>query len=149
MFFGSPGMTEVKFYFNVDNKLDYACKLAKKAFDGGLKLVIYTPDAAVANTFDRQLWSFSPLSFVPHVRATHALAGETPIIIATDDSALPHHEALLNLGDEPPPFFSRFEHLREIVSMDDDDRSRARERLKFYKSRGFSIQNHDMKVAHG
>ncbi len=142
-------MTEVKFYFNVDNKLDYACKLAKKAFDGGLKLVIYTPDAAVANTFDRQLWSFSPLSFVPHVRATHALAGETPIIIATDDSALPHHEALLNLGDEPPPFFSRFEHLREIVSMDDDDRSRARERLKFYKSRGFSIQNHDMKVAHG
>ncbi len=142
-------MTEVKFYFNVDNKLDYACKLAKKAFDGGLKLVIYTPDAAIANTFDRQLWSFSPLSFVPHVRATHALAGETPIIIATDDSALPHHEALLNLGDEPPPFFSRFEHLREIVSMDDDDRSRARERLKFYKSRGFSIQNHDMKVAHG
>ena len=142
-------MTEVKFYFNVDNKLDYACKLAKKAFDGGLKLVIYTPDAAVANAFDRHLWSFAQLSFVPHVRATHALAGETPIIIATDDSALPHHEALLNLGDEPPPFFSRFEHLREIVSMDDDDRSRARERSKFYKSRGFEVLNQDMKVAHG
>ena len=142
-------MTEVKFYFNVDNKLDYACKLAKKAFDGGLKLVIYTPDAAVANAFDRHLWGFSQLSFVPHVHATHALAGETPIIIATDDSALPHHEALLNLGDEPPPFFSRFEHLREIVSMDDDDRGRARERLKFYKSRGFNIQNHDMKVTQG
>ena len=140
-------MTEVKFYFNVDNKLDYACKLAKKAFDAGLKLVIYTPNAGLAEAFDRQLWTFSQLSFVPHVRATHALAGETPIIIATDDSALPHHEALLNLGDEPPPFFSRFEHLREIVSMEEDDRGRARERLKFYKSRGFDIQNHDMKVA--
>ena len=142
-------MTEVKFYFNVDSKFDYACKLAKKAFDGGLKLVIYTPDVGVADAFDRHLWSFTQLSFVPHVRSTHALAGETPIIIATDDVGLPHHEALLNLGDEPPPFFSRFEHLREIVSMDEDDRLKARERLKFYKTRGFDVQNHDMKVAHG
>ena len=139
-------MTEVKFFFNVDSKLNFACKLAKKAFDEGRKLIVFAPSPAQAEEFDRLLWSFSPLSFVPHVRATHALAGETPIIIATDDSALPHHQALLNLGDEPPPFFSRFEHLREIVSMDDDDRLKARDRLKFYKSRGFDIQNHDMKT---
>lgn len=141
-------MTEVKFFFNVDSKLGFACKLAKKAFDEGRKLIVYAPSEPIAAEFDRLLWTFSQLSFVPHVRATHALAGETPIIIATDDVALPHHEALLNLGDEPPPFFSRFEYLREIVSMDDDDRLKARDRLKFYKSRGFDIQNHDMKTAH-
>ncbi len=139
-------MTEVKFFFNVDNKLDFACRLAKKAFEEGRKLIVFAPSPARAEEFDRLLWSFSQLSFVPHVRATHVLAGETPIIIATDDTALPHHEALLNLGDEPPPFFSRFEHLREIVSMDDDDRLKARDRLKFYKSRGFDIQNHDTKT---
>ncbi len=142
-------MTEVKFFFNVDHKLNFACKLAKKAFEDGRKLVVYAPDAALAEEFDRHLWTFAQLSFVPHVRATHALAAETPIIIASDEAELPHHEALLNLGKEPPPFFSRFEHLREIVSMDDEDRGHARERLKFYKSRGFDIQNHDMKAAHG
>ena len=140
-------MTEVKFFFNVDHKLNFACKLAKKAFEDGRKLVVYAPDADRAREFDRLLWTFSQLSFVPHVRAEHVLASETPIIIATDDQALPHHDALLNLGNEPPPFFSRFEHLREIVSMDDEDRGYARERLKFYKSRGFNILNHDMKVA--
>lgn len=141
-------MTEVKFFFNVDNKLAFACRLAKRAHDEGRRLIVYAPQPSLANEFDRQLWSFSQLSFVPHVQAGHALAGETPIVIAQNDEALPHHEALLNLSDEPPPFFTRFEHLREIVSMDDEDRAKARERLKFYKSRGFDIQNHDMKT-HG
>ncbi len=134
-------MTEVKFFFNVEHKLNYACKLAKKAFDGGMKLIVYTPDVRRAEEFDRLLWTFSQLSFVPHVRAEHPLASETPIVIATNDTALPHHDALLNLGDVPPPFFSRFEHLREIVTTDGDDRQLARERSKFYTARGFAIEN--------
>ncbi len=140
-------MTDVKFFFNVDHKLNYACKVAKKAFESGLKLVVYAPDSARAEEFDRLLWTFAPLAFVPHVRAENILAIDTPIIIATDDKALPHHQALLNLGNEPPPFFSRFEHLREIVSMDEEDRGYARERSKFYKSRGFNVINQDAKVA--
>jgi DNA polymerase III subunit chi len=139
-------MTEVKFFFNVDNKLSFACKLAKRAFDEGRKLIVYSADTRRAEEFDRLLWTFSPLSFVPHVRAQHALAAETPIVIATDDSALPHHDALLNLDDLPPPFFSRFEHLREIVSTDEEDRHHARERVRFYKARGFDIKNVDMKT---
>ena len=139
-------MTEVKFFFNVDHKLNFACKLAKKAFEDGRKLVVYAPDAGQASEFDRLLWTFSQLSFVPHVHAGHVLAGETPIIITTDDQALPHHDALLNLGNEPPPFFSRFEHLREIVSMNDEDRNCARERAKFYKSRGFNVVMQDIKT---
>ena len=139
-------MTEVKFFFNVDHKLNFACKLAKKAFEDGRKLVVYAPDAACASEFDRLLWTFSQLSFVPHVRAEHVLASATPIIIATNDQALPHHDALLNLGNEPPPFFSRFEHLREIVSMNEEDRNCARERAKFYKSRGFNVVMQDIKT---
>jgi len=142
-------MTEVKFFFNVDHKLGYACKLAKKAFEGGRKLIVYTPDPGVADEFDRLLWTFSQLSFVPHVRAGHALTAETPIVIAADDSALPHHDALLNLGDEPPPFFTRFEQLREVVGLDEDDRLKARARHKFYQSRGFAIQTLDMKAKNG
>ena len=139
-------MTEIKFYFNVDNKLNFACKLAKKAYESGRKLVVYAPTPALASEFDRTLWTLSQLSFVPHVRADHALAAETPIVIAQGDTDLSHHEALLNLGDEPPPFFSRFSALREVVlADDDDDRAHARERAKYYKSRGFEVTHMDMK----
>lgn len=137
-------MTEVKFYFNVEHRLTYACKLAKKAVAGGHRLIVYAPDAARANEFDRLLWTFSQASFVPHVRAGHALAAETPVVIVSDDADLPHHEALLNLSDEPPPFFSRFSLLREVVSQHSEDRLLARERHKFYKSRGFSVESLDM-----
>ncbi len=140
-------MTEVKFFFNVDSRLNFACKLSKAALDQGKKLVVYAPDEARAAEFDRLLWSFAQLSFVPHVRADHALAKATPIVIANAASELPHHDALLNLADEPPPYFTRFEYLREVVSTDDEDRARARERHKFYKSRGFEIQSQDMSVA--
>ena len=140
-------MTEVKFFFNVESRLGFACKLSKAAMDQGKKLIVYAPDEARASEFDRLLWSYSPLSFVPHVRADHALAKATPIVIANASSDLPHHDALLNLSDEPPPYFTRFEFLREVVSTDDDDRARGRERLKFYKSRGFAILTHDMSTA--
>ncbi len=137
-------MTEVKFFFNVDHKLRYGCKLAKKAHDSGKRLIVYAPNEATADEFDRLLWTFSPLSFVPHVRADHAMANTTPVVIANATSLLPHHDALLNLSDEPPPYFTRFEFLREVVGMDGDDRVKARERAKFYKSRGFQIENIDM-----
>ncbi len=140
-----PGfsVTEIKFFFNVDNKMRYACRLAKKAYEGGRKLVVFAPTPAMADEFDRALWTFSPYSFVPHVKAGHSLANETPIIIAHDDTDLSHHEALLNLGDEPPAFFSRFAALREMVLADDEDRVRARERARSYKSRGFEVTHID------
>ncbi len=140
-------MTEVKFFFNVDHRLQFACKLSKAAMDQGKRLIVYAPEEARAMEFDRLLWAYSPLSFVPHVRADHALAKETPIVIAHAESALPHHDALLNLADDPPPYFTRFEYLREVVSTDEEDRAKARERLKFYKARGFEIQIQDMAAA--
>ncbi len=141
-------MTEIKFFFNVDNKIHFACRIAKRAYEDGRKLIVYAASSRLTDEFDRQLWSFAPLSFVPHVKAAHPLAGQTPIVLANDESGLTHHDSLINLGDDPPPFFSRFEALREVVSGDADDRERARERLKFYKSRGFQIQTQDM-LAHG
>jgi DNA polymerase-3 subunit chi len=141
-------MTEIKFFFNVDNKLHFACKMAKRAYDDGRKLIVYAPSSKLTDEFDRLLWTFSQLSFVPHVKATHLLAAQTPIVIANNDTNLTHHEALLNMGDDPPPFFSRFDALREIVSTNADDRACARDRAKFYKARGFTVQNQDM-LGHG
>ncbi|MEQ1516497.1 MAG: DNA polymerase III subunit chi [Usitatibacteraceae bacterium] len=67
-------MTEIKFFFNVDNKLNFACSLAKRAYDGGRKLIVYAPSPRVTDEFDRLLWTFSQLSVVPHVTAASMTA---------------------------------------------------------------------------
>ncbi len=140
-------MTEIKFFFNSPNKVNTACQLAKRAYDGGKKLVLYAPDTNIAEELDRALWTISATSFLPHVFANSPHATATPILIAIEnspDATFAHMEALVNLSDEAPPFFSRFDFLREVVSADLDDRARARERLKFYKSRGFEINTLDL-----
>ena len=73
-------------------------------------------------------------------RADSPLAAETPVILARTGDELPHHDVLLNLGDEWPPFFASFERLLEIVAADEDDKVRARGRYAFYKKRGYDIQ---------
>lgn len=140
-------MTEVKVFYNAGDKLQFACRLARRAAEENLRLIVFAPDPVIADQFDRMLWTFAPLAFVPHVRADHPLAAETPVVIAHDEAGLVHHSALLNLGDEPPAFFSRFEQLREIVSTDEDDKRRARERIRFYKSRGFEVVHQEVAKA--
>ena len=142
-------MTRIDFYFNAPDKLGTAVKLARKAYANKNHLLIYTRDHAQLDAIDRLLWSAPPTGFVPHCRAGHKLAAQTAILLtsdaALDATAMPHHEVMINLDQEQPAQFSRFERLLEIVSRDDeDDRMRARERLRFYRDRGYEIGTVDL-----
>lgn len=139
-------MTRIDFYRNAGDKLRVACRLATKAFEGGKPLVVYSPDRATLNRFDHDLWAFQQIRFVPHCFVDSPLAAETPVILASSGESLPHHDVLLNLGDEWPPFFASFERLLEVVSTDEADRERARARWTFYKSRGYELKVHDLEA---
>ena len=41
------------------------------------------------------------------------------------------------------------QRLIEIVSLDEEDRRRARERYKFYRDRGYEIRTHDLSTSEG
>lgn len=133
-------MTRIDFYHYAEDKLRFACRLAAVAFERENKVVAYSSDPQVLGAFDRLLWTFQSVKFVPHCRAGEAIAAETPVILATAGDALPHHDVLLNLDDEWPPFFASFERLLEIVAVDDEDKQRARGRYAFYKKRGYEIR---------
>ena len=137
-------MTRIDFYRYAEDKVRFACRLAAKAYAKPSKVVVYSPDAKTLSDFDRGLWTFNATSFVPHASAGSALAAETPILLSHDGENLPHPEVLLNLSDEWPPFFATFERLLEIVSTDESDKGRARERYAFYKKRGYDIQVNDV-----
>jgi DNA polymerase-3 subunit chi len=137
-------LTQIDFYFHVENKLQTACTLSAKACARGMRVLAFCPDAEAGVKFSRLLWTAQAVSFIPHCTPGDALAAVTPVIVDHEGSDPPHDEVLINLRAEWPPFFSRFQRLIEIVSLDEEDRSHARARFKFYRDRGYAIQSHDL-----
>lgn len=134
-------MTKIYFYHNARDKLAAACSFLGKAYSQGKTFAVYAPDQEVAQTLDRLLWTQIPLGFIPHCFSDSPLADQTPILIANRAETLPAGQQLLNLGEEVPPDFSRFEHLIEIVGQEEDDKLQARRRFKYYKEMGLDIQS--------
>jgi DNA polymerase-3 subunit chi len=137
-------VTRIDFYRYAEDKLRVACRLAAKACSQSSRVVVYSPDAKLLADFDRNLWTYQATGFVPHCFADSPLAAETPIVLSSSGESLPHHDVLLNLADEWPPFFSSFERVLEIVAADEGDKERARERYAFYKKRGYDIKLNDI-----
>jgi DNA polymerase-3 subunit chi len=137
-------VTRIDFYHYADDKIRVACRLAAKAFNQSKRMVVYSPDAKRLAEFDRSLWTYQATGFVPHCFAESPLAVETPVVLSSSGESLPHHEVLLNLADEWPPFFSSFDRVLEIVATDEGDKERARERYAFYKKRGYDIKMNDI-----
>lgn len=137
-------MTRIDFHSKVPEKLLYGCRLVRKIHQAGHRVLVWCDDPVRLAEFDRLLWSFSDSDFIPHVAAGDPLAPHTPVLLSSEAPDTPHHEVIVNLGDRTPPTFSRFDRLIEIVSIDDADLQRGRERYRFYRDRGYPMQNHDV-----
>lgn len=135
-------MTRIDFYTDVEDRLAFACRLVAKALQQSVRVLIFAPAAQTAEQVDRLLWISPPTGFVPHCMGHDRLAAETPVVIVRSADELPHDELLLNLHDEWPAPFARFQRLAEIVTCDDADRRRARDRYRFYRDRGYQIRTH-------
>ena len=136
-------MTEIDFYSGGGDRLHTACRLVAKVVRQGFKLMIYTPDATVVERFDKLLWTFSSIDFIPHCRAEDKLADVTPVILSRQATNL-SRDVLLNLDVEHPPFFSRFQRLIEIAGITPEDTQAARKRYRFYQDRGYEIRHHKL-----
>ena len=139
-------MTEVSFHFNVADRTDYTCRLVRKASRRGASVVLVGPAAALGH-FDRALWTFDELDFLPHVtlQPGQPIAPRlkaTKVWLAQQAGDPGHHEVLVNLGEQVPAGFESFEKVVEIVSLDPADRAAARLRWKHYAARGYEIRQH-------
>jgi DNA polymerase-3 subunit chi len=141
-------LTQIFFYHNAADRISATAALISKAFAQKKALLVYAPDAEVASVLDRHLWMHPPTGFVPHVHSTSPLATETPILITNTLETLPQNERLFNLSVEVPPGFSRFTSVIEVVGRNEDERLAGRERVKFYKDRGYEIKFFDLAEKH-
>lgn len=137
-------MTQIDFYTHVNDKLHTVCQLVAKAYERKLKVLVFTPDSSTSSKLDNMLWTASAIGFLPHAIAGTVIAMETPIIIDHRGEDIAHDDVLVNLRNEWPPFFSRFQRLIEVVSVEENDRLAARERYTFYRDRGYPIKSHNL-----
>ena len=141
-------MTSIDFYFNAEDRLQVACRLAGKALAQGKRLLIYAPQAETAQRIDKLLWTWPATGFVPHCAPQDPLADETPVLVASEGEPVPGCEILLNLSAECPPHFERFERLLELIGTGTEERASGRSRFRFYRDRGYAIANHDLALNH-
>jgi DNA polymerase-3 subunit chi len=140
-------MAKLDFHFNVPDRLEYACRVVRKARAAGKTIVAWTADADRLARFDTALWTFSALDFLPHVQVGSPLAPETPVLLTGDAQRAPQADVLLLLDDAPPPghaeLFARYERVIDVVSRDEAERGAARARFKAYRDEGLEPTAHD------
>jgi DNA polymerase-3 subunit chi len=141
-------LTEVEFHTGVADRAGFACRLLRKAYRQGARVLVTAPADVLAEV-DRLLWTFDERDFVPHVRipgAAAAVAARTPIWLAADmqhAAAAPGAPTVvLNLGAAAPAALDAVGRLIEVVSNDPDEADRGRSRWRAYKAAGLEIKHH-------
>ncbi len=137
----AQAMPQVDFHTHLSDKLDYACRLVRKAY-AAQQSIIVVAEPTVLRAFDERLWVFSALEFIPHCMLDSPLAATTPVLLATHFDDAPHYQLLLNLNPTIPPHFERFARVLEIVGKQPEELTAARERYRFYRERGCALNNY-------
>lgn len=137
--------TAVEFHTGIADKVGFTCRLLRKAYRKGVRLVVTGPAPLLA-TLDRELWTFAERDFIPHLRWTPAVqaatAARTPIWLVDGDTPDAAPAVLVNLGAPTPVDPARFERIIEVLSADADDLQPGRERWRAYLAAGLSPVRH-------
>ena len=141
-------MTQIDFYILADTSPNaselFACKLVDKAYHLKHTVYVNTSNQPQADRLDELLWTFNQGSFLPHAVNSQEFAGEEPIVIGYPNQNTGFHDVLINLDQAVPAYFGQFERVAEIVSGDESMRNQARERYKFYRDRGYTLNTHNI-----
>ena len=138
-------MTTVEFHSGVADKLGYTCRLLRKAYRAGNRVVVAGAADQLAR-LDSLLWTFETGEFIPHARLR---AGEVPgpqalrapiwLADAPDETA--PREVLVNLGPDLAAGYQRYPRVIEIVAEPADDVLAGRQRWRQYQAAGLTPVN--------
>lgn len=139
-------VSEVEFHSGVPDKLAHACRLLRKAWRKGARVIVGADMATLAR-LDQALWTFEPLEFVPHALlrrggAVPARLARTPIWLVEPGAAPPYRDVLVNLGPEMADAYAVYARVIEIVGADADDRAAGRRRWRAYETAGVPLRHH-------
>ena len=139
-------MSQVDFHTGLADKLPYACRLLRKAYRAGRRVVV-TGDAQQLARLDSLLWTFDPGEFIPHARLR---AGEQPpprlaptqLWLAELPADAGACDVLVNLGPAALPDAPLPARTVELVARSDDEVAAGRQRWRQHLAAGRAPVNH-------
>lgn len=143
--------TVVDFHSGVADKLGYTCRLLRKAYRAGRRVVV-TGAPEQLSRLDGLLWTFDPGEFVPHGRLRSGQAitpaqARTPIWLADNPAEAGPHDVLVNLGPAVVDGYDRYPRVIEVVAEPADEVSSGRQRWRHYLAAGIRPTNHQQGTA--
>jgi DNA polymerase-3 subunit chi len=137
-------MTQVDFYIlnatGHDRSIVFAARLIEKLYREGHRVHIHFDDESKLKRLDETLWTARDVSFIPHQIAAGSLE-DCPVTLGMKDFE-GTDEILLNFATEIPEFFSHFKRVVEVINTQDMDIHHGRKRYRFYRDRGYPLNNH-------
>lgn len=106
-----------------------------------MHVYIHADSEATLQRMDSLLWDFREESFIPHAMAPN---NSVPVEMGCDYEPIEQCTYLINLSNERPSFFSRFERMAEILDQNDHILTNGRERYRFYQDRGYKLDYHKL-----
>ena len=146
-------MIEIAFHINIANPLEHVQRLLQKIWKSEAKAVLIAPDAFLQE-LSQALWAQTPSSFWAHsfARDDAALQAAGGLVLCTPEEALqfaaPDSRVLLQWHhvDVPVAGFERYPRFIELVPSQDAAKAAARQRWKYYQTRGYALKMHDMQA---
>jgi DNA polymerase-3 subunit chi len=137
-------MRQIDFYIlpteDPIGRLRMACRITEKVYTLGHTVHIHTDSPEMSRQLDELLWTFRDRSFIPH-----QIQPQDP----QDCRVTLGHNwdptqggVLVNLAQDVPGFYERFERVTEIVDQAPAARHSARERYRYYRDRGLALRHH-------
>jgi len=139
-------MTSVAFHTGVPDPVDYACRLLRKAYRQGARLVVTAPVAPL-DRLDQALWLFEQEEFVPHLRLRRKedvteRNRRTPVWLSESATVAVDATVWVNLGADPEVVIDGFERVIEVVGDDGANVEAGRRRWRRYVASGLTPVNH-------
>ena len=137
-------MTNIKFFFNVENKIDLVFSLLPERLNKKRNSLIYCSNDIQLNHLSDKLWGDSSDCFFPHEENNHHNLNK---ITLSNKSIEWMDDTIINISSQMVDGFNRYLNLFEIVSIEEEDKKLARIRFQYFKDCGYNIQSIDAKKA--
>ena len=135
-------MTGVRFYICPEDEFlgaaKFATRLARMLVRKGHRVLFLTGSEERQGQLSHLLWTYPADAFLPH--RTKPSDPETRLDIAAECEWDDHDDVLINLTDQVPDQYARFQHLCEVVPSTDTLLASARTRWVHYKDRGHPLK---------
>lgn len=121
-----------------------ACRLVEKAYLRGHRLYIHCQNQQQAELLDELLWTFKDDSFIPHNLQGEGPEPPPPIQIGYANEPRGFEDILLNLADEVPSFYQKFQRVMELVVNNPSAKDKSREHYRLYRTQQWQIHTHQI-----